>query len=238
MGHIRHVDSLWSQLRRYVETVEAFIAQSDDRLPLTAEQRTVLLKEPERELEMPLGYEELIEATEIFPQVLRRSAFVLIMTLLETMLNELCEALQRWSENPVSVYDMQGRGIQRAVQYIRLVTKIAPTELQSWQKIQDLKHIRDLLVHANGRVRGMQLDQPPARIAKSHPLVDLVPAGDVSGTRSCDHVALVRSGLCERAIVETGEFLRSLLQSLDARGIRLDSPRSNSALEPTAPKKI
>lgn len=75
------------QLRNYIATVETFISSNIAQFPLSAERQEQLLKSPELELEFDVSYEEFIETVETFPEVLRRSTFLVSFILLETSLD-------------------------------------------------------------------------------------------------------------------------------------------------------
>lgn len=97
---MRHFSYLWSQLGRYIATVKTFIAQSDAALPLTDEQKRRHEQQPETELDMPVGYEEFVEATEVFPQALRRYTFVFILTLLRVPLTNCANISSNGARTP------------------------------------------------------------------------------------------------------------------------------------------
>lgn len=212
---------LWSQLHRYISHVEASIASSDAAVALTADQRTKLLQKPELEVEFNVGYEEFIEATDVFPQVLRRSTFVFLITLFESAVNDVCRRVQLHFDSRFSVYDLQGRGVARAAEYIRLLVGVNPKQLASWQELQELKNIRDALVHNNGVIRASQLDQPTARFARSHPLISLIPMDGEKQTPQ-DFVIIVKQGLCEEAQKKVESFVDALIKQLAEQGIKAD----------------
>src|SRR5262245_42639322 len=112
------------QYRRYLKALDGFVSHLDSSLPLTPEQRVALREIPVLELELPAGVEELDEATDVFPSVLRRSAFLLLFTLLESTLERLAREGQRRSGNPISVEDLRGNGFARVVTYLDLTTEI------------------------------------------------------------------------------------------------------------------
>ena len=101
----------WMQAERYVAAIENFIQLTDTSFPLTEEERKRLLDEPgfELQLEAGVGHEDYIDAVEVFPQVLRRSTFVLVLTVLESDLNDACLSVQQASETPFSVFDLRSR---------------------------------------------------------------------------------------------------------------------------------
>ena len=150
------------------------------------------------ELELEFGYEDYIEITEVFPNVLRRSAFVFVLTLFESELNEACEKIQEEFCARFSVYDIRGQGLQRAATYIHKLTDVRVTQLPEWSELMNLYAVRNVLVHSNGRIGKNKLDSSVTAVAKTNPYIDLQPA-DMESPAG-DQVIQVKSGLTEYTV--------------------------------------
>ena len=201
------------QLRHYIATVEAFISSNIARFPLSAEQWEQLLESPELELEFDVSYEEFIETVEVFPEILRRSTFLISFILLETSLHEICDNLQRKYSNPISVYDLRGGGIQRAAKYVRLLHGVNIKDTPLWQDLCRIQELRNCIVHYSGRLNAGLLDQPIGRYIQSHSLLDLQPA-DPDESPPSTWVLSIRPGFCENIADLIKDFLDSLPEEL------------------------
>lgn len=188
------------QYRRYLTAMEAFAAHLDQALPLSAEQRLALRENPFLELELPAGVEELLEATEIFPSVLRRSAFLMLFALLESTLAELAEEGQRRSGNPIRLDDLRGSGFTRVVHYLSLITSIDLKAYPQWPDIHRFQLLRNTLLHRNGQLRSSDHIQDWVKSCSTLGLVE-----GRSGP-----VVRVHPGFCESAASIVESLLRRI----------------------------
>ena len=203
----------WLQAQRHVERVEKAIASVDSAFPLSPEDREILRKHPELELEYDVSHEDLLEVEEIFPEILRRSTFVFLISVLETMLNSVCEELQERYASKFSVYDLNGRGIERAVNYIHLLTGINPRELDGWKQVDDLRKLRNFFVHENGVIYARQTDSDVGRIARQHPLIRL--QRQEFGKASGGYVISLTAEFCADAVGTIDRFWVALVEALN-----------------------
>src|SRR5262245_39148117 len=109
---------LWSEVRDYVATIETLTSQLRARLGLSDSDKARLRADPASELDLRASYEEFLQNDETFPHLLRRSAFVFVMTYLEVQLETLCGAMRAVKGSRFTVGDLAGSGIFRSALYI------------------------------------------------------------------------------------------------------------------------
>lgn len=93
-----------------------------------------------------------IEQLDNFAQILRKSFFISLYTFLETRLEQTCHDLQQRHRLSLSLTDIAGRGIDRAMSYL---TKVAHVPFQcdqspEWNEIQHYRRLRNCIVHNEG----------------------------------------------------------------------------------------
>lgn len=90
----------------------------------------------------------------LFPGMVRSSLFLSCYALVEARLDELCFHLQECCDLRVSPADLRDKGLTRARIYIAKVAGMRfPSNSKSWDTIQKLGRIRNLLAHAQGQVK-------------------------------------------------------------------------------------
>lgn len=90
---------------------------------------------------------------EIFPQYQMQSYLLMLVSLFEDYLNQLCNSLHFENEFCCSLKEYSGSGIGRAKKYLVRVAKInIPTGEQSWNKIIDAQGIRNIVAHNAGHL--------------------------------------------------------------------------------------
>jgi hypothetical protein len=90
---------------------------------------------------------------EIFPQHQKQSFLLMLVSLFEDYLNQLCISLYIERKLCCNLKDYNGSGIERAKKYLKKLAKInVPTETKSWQKIIDARDIRNIIVHNAGHL--------------------------------------------------------------------------------------
>jgi hypothetical protein len=197
-------DLYWlEQYRRYVAEIEAYIRRLDESFPLSAEDRASLIAHPVRELDLPVGIEDLQDATSVFPSVLRRSGFLLLFTLLESTLHRLARTVQQREVNPVGVDDFRGSGFSRIVRYLKLVAELDLAQYPEWPEVQRFQQLRNALVHHNGIIEAREA---------AHPITDYVrgaPSLSLEETFN-GHVLQLGPGFCEHAANVAESFLNRI----------------------------
>ncbi|WBY39799.1 hypothetical protein [Bacillus subtilis] len=110
------------------------------------------LEPDEREEFYDIYSEELIYNVELFPQLIKVSAFLQMYFAFENGLNDYCNAYSNKLGANITVYDFGGSGITRAKNFLR---KVAPNidepfKTKEWQQIRTFSTLRNKLVHEDG----------------------------------------------------------------------------------------
>lgn|SRR5574341_806777 len=103
--------------------------------------------------ELEFDYYRLERISE-FENILFSSFFVSVYFYLESELTKHCGDLQRKNQEPLSLSDIVGSGVQRAMTYL---VKVHHIELSldnnpEWKKIQNYNLLRNCIVHNQGRL--------------------------------------------------------------------------------------
>ena len=151
-------------IRSYAEAVEDQARQSISNYE-TKRQSMIVEAVPEegyeREITNHLGLDdETWDLDEIFrvhfPNLQRRSALVSVCGFFENELNNLCELYRASKSYKIGLKDLTGQGIERAGNYL---DKVAGLDIKRtsdhWCEIRNIQKIRNLVVHVNGRLLGL-----------------------------------------------------------------------------------
>jgi hypothetical protein len=93
------------------------------------------------------------ELVDVFPDILRRSWFILCYSFLEDILNRLCKYLHRTNSLKLSLNDISGKGIFRARTFLEKVACIEfPDDEPIWEDIIVFNYIRNFIIHNNSRM--------------------------------------------------------------------------------------
>lgn len=110
-----------------------------------------------------------------FPNLQRRSALITLYSFFEHELDKLCERLRKHENLKVKVTDMADTSVKRSVTYLGKVVGVDGNQQSHiWSEIQDIRQIRNLVVHSDGRLfddAGTKKKKEDAIIAKT-PLLD------------------------------------------------------------------
>lgn len=106
-----------------------------------------------------------------FPNLQRRSALITLYSFFEHELDKLCERLRKHENIKVRIADMANTGVKRSVTYLEKVVGVEGNQQSPiWSSIQDVRKIRNLVVHADGRLlddAGIRKKTEDAIIAKT-----------------------------------------------------------------------
>ena len=98
-------------------------------------------------------FAEEYEKIKKFQRYFGYSVIILIFSILEHLLEEVCNIVKRFKNLSLNPGDLKGQGIERAKNYIKKVCKIPfPSDSPEWEFIQDLLEVRNCIVHANGKI--------------------------------------------------------------------------------------
>ncbi|MEK6805909.1 MAG: hypothetical protein AABY95_04605 [Pseudomonadota bacterium] len=126
-----------------------------------------------------------------FPKDLRKAVFLMIFGHLEEMLHIL-------SNKNASLRDMKRFGLDRYKPFVRHVLGQDLSRNQDWQFIQEMSRVRNILLHAAGRIAYARKPDELTALIKKHP--------ECFGT-SLDRVELTKVGLRETANSASGLLL-------------------------------
>jgi hypothetical protein len=145
------------------------------------------------------------EFSELFPQIVRHSMFLTAYALLEHTMLELCEALASERPHAVSRKDLQGKGVEQAVAYLKKVQGIAfPDQIAEWSRLKHYQEIRNALVHRDGRLPS----QPKGEAAR-----EFLETGQLGSVDRLRRVSLTLSG-CQDMIRTMRRFLTQLFAAV------------------------
>lgn len=96
-------------------------------------------------------YDEIAQARDNFPQLLRSTTLVALYSLLEHQLFKVCNHLKKTEKLTLTHNDLRGEGIVQAQRFIKIACKKPfPDGESQWQMIQHVRRIRNCLVHGGG----------------------------------------------------------------------------------------
>jgi hypothetical protein len=86
-----------------------------------------------------------------FPQYHRKASFLMIFAMLEDDLTQFCKAIAAEQALKTTVFDSEGRGIERAKTYLTIIARFTfPANTRDWQTIKAFGDLRNVLIHAAG----------------------------------------------------------------------------------------
>ncbi len=92
-------------------------------------------------------------AINAFEQIQWRSNFLVLYSLFEYVLNEICYVIEKKSNLSLTLKDIHGAGIERARNYLVKVARVEmPFQSKHWQRAKLLSDIRNKIVHGNGEI--------------------------------------------------------------------------------------
>jgi hypothetical protein len=90
---------------------------------------------------------------EVFPQYQKQSFLLMLVSLFEDYLNQLCHSFYFEKGLSCTLKAYSGSGIERAKNYLRKVAKIeVPTGTASWSKVIEARDIRNIIAHNAGHL--------------------------------------------------------------------------------------
>jgi hypothetical protein len=90
---------------------------------------------------------------EEFPQYQRKSYLVMLVSIFEDFMNQLCRSVELQMDLKICFTDLGGSGIERAKKYLSKLSPLSlPVHGQEWQKIKDAQEIRNIIAHAAGHI--------------------------------------------------------------------------------------
>lgn len=88
-----------------------------------------------------------------FPQYQRKSYVIMLVSIFEDFMNQLCRSVEEDLDIKVSFTDLTGSGIERAKQYLSKLSSISlPVSGAEWGEIKKAQDMRNIIAHAAGHV--------------------------------------------------------------------------------------
>ncbi len=101
-----------------------------------------------------------------FPNLQRRSALVTLFSFFENELESLCKRIRSHDHLKIDLSDLADKGIVRSTAYLEKIVGLAEVRgCQTWQEIRKIQSIRNLIVHADGKIP-IQIDGKPANVVE------------------------------------------------------------------------
>lgn len=150
-------------LSEYVNGIELQVAQSINDFREGKEK--IVTEHPPNEdyWEITETYRSLDDKTwdlnsvfeEYFPTLQRGSALITLCNFMEHELNKLCYLFANGEKIQIRVNDLQGKGIERAVNYLEKVVGLNIDKSgKVWAEVRAIQKIRNLVVHNGGSLKG------------------------------------------------------------------------------------
>ncbi|KND61208.1 hypothetical protein BVER_03098c [Candidatus Burkholderia verschuerenii] len=162
-----HIESETELMQVYITSVETQVTQGvadfrNDKIVDIIEGEED--EQPDVWVEHYLGVDDqtwdMHDVFEVFsPNLQRRSAFITLFSFLEHELDMLCQRFTRAENLVLTLKDIKGNGLERANLFLEKVALLnVPRDTGQWREIKQIQTIRNLFVHADGRVNA---DQKP-----------------------------------------------------------------------------
>lgn len=145
------VGSEIEELQKYIQNFEKWFEEESIRLEMMYREKI------EKHSELDPFEEDFLadeyEKIKKFQRYFRYSVMVLIFSILEYLLEEICNVVKHFKDLSLNPGDLKGQGIERAKNFIKKACKLPfPSDSPEWKFIQDLLKVRNCIVHANGKI--------------------------------------------------------------------------------------
>ena len=158
-------------------------------------------------------FEEGLRAlVDIFPNILRRSFFVTIYSLIEMQLNEICRKQERTKGLPVPLEKVKkppDQSIRRAKEYLVGVAKFRFPECSEWDELLKYQKLRNCIVHNEGKLKGMRKQEDKEELKQY-----IEDSRDFLALNSDGDEIIFRKGFCEKVLQMSHGFFTDLFAVL------------------------
>jgi hypothetical protein len=148
----RFTDYSFSELEAYLDTVQRALNREKQHLGSWLDKELAGLDEDAADERAELYAEDFEQLTTTFPEIARRSAFLMIYSTFEHALQVFCWRIQKIKNQDFGPEDLRGEFCGTDA-YLQRLAGIKLSGLREWQKIDVLRRIRNMLVHQGGNVR-------------------------------------------------------------------------------------
>ena len=155
------------------------------------------------------------ELNEIFPQIMRESTFVALMSKLEHDMVALCRLIgSNWNVSAQYRKLRRQTTFESVRSYIKNQTGIDVGAQRRWKSVNTLNAIRNAIVHNDGRVSPNKLNQVNLYAYRNHQLLSITTRRHVPRNN-----VVLKDRFLEHVIDITGEYLKSAYRKLLKLGI-------------------
>lgn len=197
----------FDNVKNFVTEVESFINSEVRKLGKEFDEAVKRLSKEERR-DAEDYYSDVFYQYQEYTEILRRSLFSYIYSVIENMLNDLCNSERESKKLKLSLSDLSGKGIERAKNYLKKVAEIQfPAESGEWQELKVYNLVRNCLVHREGELGDSNDDRTIREWALRCPDC-LEVKHDVVGREFLE----IKRDLCYRALEVVRQFFRQLYQ--------------------------
>jgi len=92
------------------------------------------------------------ELADDFPKIMNNSLFISIYNYLESSMKWISEYLQETKPSNIKIDDLRGKGIKLYKKYLEKIHGLTPTGTKEWHKFATFNHVRNYIIHSNGRL--------------------------------------------------------------------------------------
>jgi hypothetical protein len=154
--------------------------------------------------------EDLEKIENVFPNLLRRSLFVYVFSVLEDALVNCCKLLN-YQGRPFIRPEGKGGNIFKARKYLVKAGVTFP----EWGEIEKYARLRNCIVHSGGRLETKRKDERDLRAfvkrKKMKSLLDSIPCSEEANE------VIFHQGFCEEVIRTISSFLEQLRTNMERR---------------------
>lgn len=144
------------------------------------------------------------------PRLAAYSCIILLYSIVESQLQECAEQVGKTHKTSFCVQDLCGADVEKAALYLRRVAGVDVKKDAGWLHIENLRQLRNLIVHAGGKPVKEKHQSLIAKLSKSHP-------GYVKYEESCwpPHGQVwISMNLCSYFEDQITEFFKRLFKEL------------------------
>jgi len=163
-------------LRSYAETLESALEKLHKDLDKEIRQhfRKASVTQEEMQERKDLIGKRGREILDIFPYIMRNSLFITLYSPLEHELDGLCNYICEEKSYQIKLNDLNGKGIHRAKKYLKKVAGIEfPDTKPSWNAIVHYSHIRNFIVHNDGKLDATKNAKKVRDFIELSPLIEI-----------------------------------------------------------------
>lgn len=203
---------------RYDVEAQKIITEGKKRISRSDHTLSPQLNEIELELDALADFlgERRRELEDIFSNILRRSFFVAIYSLIEAQLNAICHDQEPAKGLESSVEDLTGpdKGIRRARKYLQRVG-IRLQDIPEWNELTNYQKLRNCIVHNEGK---LESGHEKHKGARQHLKEQFIPRNrDLLEWKEFDDEIIFHKGFCEEVLQVSRRFFTKLFAALRSR---------------------